>query len=186
MLFWRRLPPNEAWLLVLRALVLSLDGRLVPALRHLRRHGPDAAHCGVVVRPVRRRVLLLAAEEGAEGPVLVRHAVRKHPLEALQRVAAHGVELLDLPHGQGLRPVHVIRPQVPLDGPDDGPERVLDTVAQARLPGVEPLPLGIPQAVEHEDQGEQQLGHVVRVHDGLPPARTRCKRSVDQGYRMQI
>jgi len=25
MLFWRRLPPNEAWLLVLRALVLTVD-----------------------------------------------------------------------------------------------------------------------------------------------------------------
>ena len=86
---------------------LGLDGRLVPALRHLRRHGPDAAHGGVVVRPVRRRVWLLAAEGGAEGPVLVRHAVQnlKHPLEAFQRVVtsvAHGVdsEPLDLPHGQ--------------------------------------------------------------------------------------
>ena len=58
--------------------------------------------------------------------------------------------------------------------------------ARSRLQSVEPLPLGIPQAVEPEDQGEQQLGHVVRVHDGLPPARTLCKRSVDQGYRMQI
>ena len=26
---------------------LGLDGRLVPGLRHLRRHGPDAAHGGV-------------------------------------------------------------------------------------------------------------------------------------------
>ena len=69
---------------------LGLDGRLVPRLRHLRRHGPDAAHHGVVVRPVRHRVRLLAAEEGAKGPVLVRHAVRKHLLEALQRVAAQG------------------------------------------------------------------------------------------------
>ena len=75
---------------------LGLDGRLVPRLRHLRRHGPDAAHHGVVVRPVRHRVRLLAAEEGPEGPVLVCHAVRKHLLEALQRVAAQGVELLDL------------------------------------------------------------------------------------------
>jgi hypothetical protein len=41
-------------------------------------------------------VLLLAAEEGAKGPVLVQHAVRKHLLEALQRVAAQGVEPLDL------------------------------------------------------------------------------------------
>ena len=77
---------------------LGLDGRLVPRLRHLRRHGPDAAHHGVVVRPVRHRVRLLAAEEGAKGPVLVRHAraVREHLLEALQRVAAQGVEPLDL------------------------------------------------------------------------------------------
>ena len=51
---------------------LGLDGRLVPGLRHLRRHGPDAAHCRVVVRPVRHRVRLLAAEEGAKGPVRVR------------------------------------------------------------------------------------------------------------------
>ena len=42
---------------------------------------------------VRHRVWLLAAEEGAKGPGPVRHAVRKHPLEALQPVAAHGVEL---------------------------------------------------------------------------------------------
>jgi len=40
----------------------------------------------------------------------------------------------------------VVRPQVPLYGPDDGPERVLDAVAQAHLPvaqahlpAVEPL-----------------------------------------------
>ena len=51
---------------------LGLDGRLVPGLRHLRRHGPDAAHGGVVIRPVRHRVRLLAAEEGAKGPVRVR------------------------------------------------------------------------------------------------------------------
>ncbi len=158
MLFWRRLLPNEAWLLV------CLDGRLVQGLRHLRQYGPAAAHCGVVVRPVRHRVRLLAAEEGQQGPVLVRHALPKHPLEALKRVASHGVEPPDLPHSQILRPVHVIRPQVPLDGSDDGPERVLDTVAQARVPGVEPLPLGMSQQVKHEDQGEQQLGHVVRVH----------------------
>ena len=75
---------------------LGLDGRLVPRLRHLRRHGPDAAHHGVVVRPVRHRVRLLAAEEGAKGPVLVRYPVREHLLEALQRVAAQGVEPLDL------------------------------------------------------------------------------------------
>ena len=75
---------------------LGLDGRLVPGLRHLRRHGPAAAHGGVVVRPVRHRVRLLAAEEGAKGPVLVRYPVREHLLEALQRVAAQGVEPLDL------------------------------------------------------------------------------------------
>ena len=48
---------------------LGLDGRLVPQLSHLRRlgHGPDAAHHGVVVRPVRHQVRLLAAEEGAKG-----------------------------------------------------------------------------------------------------------------------
>ena len=75
---------------------LGLDGRLVPGLRHLRRHGPAAAHSGVVVRPVRHRVRLLAAEEGAKGPALVRYPVREHLLEALQRVAAQGVEPLDL------------------------------------------------------------------------------------------
>ena len=95
MLFWRRLPPNEAWLLVLRALVLTVD-LYRDSAGHLRRHGPAAAHGGVVVRPVRHRVRLLAAEEGAKGPVLVRHAVRKHLLEALQRVAAQGVKPLDL------------------------------------------------------------------------------------------
>ena len=66
---------------------LGLDGRLVP---------------GLVVRPVRHQVRLLAAEEGAKGPVTVpasvRHAVRKHPLH-WQHVAAHGVELLDLSSG---------------------------------------------------------------------------------------
>jgi len=165
---------------------LGLHGRLHPALRRLRRHGPAAAHSDVVVRPVRHRVRLLRAPPGPKIPVLERDAVRKHPLEGLQRAAAHGVEALDFQNRQVRGPVHVIRLQVLLDAPNDGPERVLDTVAQARLPGVEPLPLCIPQAVEHEDQGEQQLGHVVRVHDGLPPARTRCKRSVDQGYRMQI
>ncbi len=81
---------------------LGLDGLLVPGLRHLRRHGPAAAHGGVVVRPVRHRVWLLAAEEGPDGPVLVRHAVRKNPLEALKRVAAHSVAPPDLQHGQGL------------------------------------------------------------------------------------
>ena len=93
MLFCRRLPPNEAWLLVFRALVLTA-GLYRPSVTCVAGHGPDAAHGGVVVRPVRRRVRLLAAEEGAKGPVLVRHTVRKHPLEALQRVAAHGVEPL--------------------------------------------------------------------------------------------
>jgi len=47
---------------------LGLDGRLVPGLRRLRRHGPDAAHGGVVVRPVRHRVRLLAAEEERKAP----------------------------------------------------------------------------------------------------------------------
>ena len=84
-----------AGLLVFRALVLTAD-LYRDSVTDLRRHGPDAAHHGVVVRPVRHRVLLLAAEEGAKGPVLVRHAVRKHLLEALQRVAAQGVEPLDL------------------------------------------------------------------------------------------
>ena len=68
---------------------LVLDGRLVSAR-------------GLVVRPVCHQVRLLAAEEGAKGPVTVpasvRHAVRKHPLH-WQRVAAHGVELLDLSSG---------------------------------------------------------------------------------------
>ena len=51
---------------------------------------------------------------------------------------------------------------------------------------IEPLPLSNAQAVEHEDQGEQQLGHVVPVHDGLPPASTRCKRGVFQATQIQI
>jgi hypothetical protein len=37
---------------------------------------------------------------------------------------------------QGLGPVHVVRVQVRVEGPDDGPERVADPVARARLPPV--------------------------------------------------
>ena len=39
--------------LVVGRVLFGLDGLLVPGLRHLRRHGLDAAHGGVVVRPVR-------------------------------------------------------------------------------------------------------------------------------------
>ncbi len=98
----------------------------------------NAPHCRVVVRPLRHRVWLLRAnlEPGAKRPVLVPDAVRKHPLEALQRVAADGVEPLDFKHPQGLGPVQVVRVQVRVEpeGPDDGPERVTDPVARERLP----------------------------------------------------
>ena len=67
-------------------------------------------------------------EPGAKRPVLGPHAVRKHPLEGLQRVAAHGVEPLDFGHAQGLGPasVHVVRVQVRVEGPtgNDGQEGV--------------------------------------------------------------
>ena len=66
----------------------GLDGRLHPGLRHGGGDDPDAPHGRVVFRPVRHRVLLLRAKPGAKRPVLVPDAVRKHPLEALQRVAA--------------------------------------------------------------------------------------------------
>ncbi len=83
---------------------------------------------------------LLRAKPGAKRPVpsLVPDAVRKHQMEALQRVAADGVEPLDFKHPQGLDPVQVVRVQVRVasEGPagDDGPERVTDPVARARLP----------------------------------------------------
>jgi hypothetical protein len=69
----------------------GLDGRLHPALCYGHGGGddPDAPHGCVIVRPVRHRVRLLRAKPGAKRPVLRPDAVRKHPLEVLQRVAAH-------------------------------------------------------------------------------------------------
>ncbi len=62
------------------------------------------------------RVRLLSAKPGAKRPVPVPDAVRKHPLEVLQRVAAHGLEPVDFRHSQGLGPgpvhVTVVRVQV--------------------------------------------------------------------------
>ena len=114
MLFLRRLPPNEAWLLVF------FDGTLT-AVFSLRRRGgddPGAPHGRVVVRPVRHRVQLIRAKSGAKRSVRVPDAVRKHPLarevpsHVLQRVAAQGVKPPDFSLAQGLGPVHVVRVQV--------------------------------------------------------------------------
>ncbi len=96
----------------------GLDGRLHPGLRHGGGNNSDVPHSCVVVRPVRHQVRLLRAN----GP----DAVRKHQLEVLQRVAAHGVEPLDFRHAQGLGSVHVVRVQVRVEGPYDGPELVTD------------------------------------------------------------
>ena len=91
---------------------------------------------------MRHRVRLLRAKPGVKRPVLVPDTVRKHLQEGLQRVAAHGVEPLDFKHVQGLCPVHVVvRVQVRVEGPYDGPERVADPVAQARLLAIVSLQL---------------------------------------------
>ena len=88
---------------------------------------------------LRHVVRLFRAEPGAKRPVLGPHAVRKHPLEGLQRVAAHRVEPFDFRHAQGLCPVHVVHVQVRVEGPNDGPERVADPVAQVpTISGPEP------------------------------------------------
>ena len=83
----------------------GLDGRLHPGLRRGGGDDPDAPHGCEVVRPVRHRVRLLRAKPGAKRPVLGRDAVREHPLEVLQRVAAQGVEPPEFRRAQGLGPV---------------------------------------------------------------------------------
>ncbi len=74
MLFLRKLPRR------------GLDGRLHPGLRHGGGDDLDAPHGCVVVRTVRHRVRLPRAKQGAKRPVFGPDAVRKHPLEVLQRV----------------------------------------------------------------------------------------------------
>ena len=77
---------------------LGLDGRLHAGLGHLRRGSPDAAHCVVVVPPVRHRMSLLRAPHGAQAAIRQRDKVRKHPLQRIQRLAAFGVQRDDLGH----------------------------------------------------------------------------------------
>jgi hypothetical protein len=113
----------------------GLDGRLHPGLRHGGGDDPDTPHSCVVVLPVRHRVRLLRAKPGAKRTVFGPDATRKHQLEVLQCVAAHGIEPLDFRHAQGNGSVHVVRyacryelraPMMGLNGSltDDGPERV--------------------------------------------------------------
>ena len=52
--------------------------------------------------------------------------------------------------------------QVRVEGPDDG--RVTDPVARARLPPAVSLALGLPQPLQHKDEGGQQLGICIRVN----------------------
>ena len=118
--------------LVVGVLRLGLDGRLHAGLRHLRRRGPAAADGVVSVGPVRDRVRLLGAEQAAPGAVLQRDVEGKHGLERMQRLAALCVQRGDLRNRQRLRPVHVIRVQVLVDRPYDGPER------RGRGPGPQP------------------------------------------------
>jgi hypothetical protein len=71
-------------------------------------------------------VRLLRAPKQAKGAVRALHYKWKRLLQGCQRVAAHGVEPADLRCAQGLRPVHVIRLQVLVDGHDHSRDRVSD------------------------------------------------------------
>ncbi len=58
---------------------------------------------------------------------------------------------------------------VRVDGPYDGPKGVPDPVARADLPVIVRLQLRLPQPIEHIDKGQQQLGEIACIHNGLTP-----------------
>ena len=90
MLALRMLPPNEAWLLVFFALVLTAVFRH-PALGDVGGYGAGPAHGSPVARPVHHGVRLLRAPKKAKGAVRELHAKRKLLLQGRQCVAAHDV-----------------------------------------------------------------------------------------------
>jgi hypothetical protein len=124
MLALRMLPPNDAWLLVFFALVLTAVFILLSVtLVEMVRIWPNSRR---LLAQWHHGVRILSAPIQAKGAVSAPHANRKHLLQGVQRVAAHGVEPLHLRFVQFMRPVHVIRLQVHVDGPDHAWDRVSD------------------------------------------------------------